>query len=203
MSIAVDLRERAQPVAMGTQASPNASALTVDAIFREHAPYVWRVLRRLGVHEADAEDVCQEVFVVVHRRLADFNGACAVRTWLYGICARTASDYRKKPHRRRERPAGDALPDVGSPACQEEEIQMRRARDRLDAALDALDEGKRTVFVLYEIEGLSMAEVVEAIGCPLQTGYSRLHAARKIVTGLLTPEDGPLEPPSHPRRSGR
>lgn len=174
MSAAVDLTE---------------PALTVEAIFREHAPYVWRVLRRMGVHEADAEDVCQEVFVVVHRRLGDFDGACAVRTWLYGICVRTASDYRKRPHRRRERPAGDALPEVGSDAAQEDDLERRRARDRLDAALESLDEAKRAVFVLYEIEGLSMAEVVLAIGCPLQTGYSRLHAARKIVMERLAPRD--------------
>lgn len=175
--------------------------LSVAAIFRAHAPYVWRVLRRMGVHEADAEDVCQEVFVVVHRRLPDFDGACAVRTWLYGICVRTASDYRKRPHLRRERLAGDDLPDVGAPAGQEDALEKRRARDRLDRALDALDEAKRAVFVLYEIEGLSMNEVVEALGCPLQTGYSRLHAARKIVVSLL--EGGEDSPAVDARRSGK
>lgn len=173
MSAAVDLAE---------------SALTVDAIFREHAPYVWRALRRLGVHEADVEDVCQEVFVVVHRRLGSFDGACAVRTWLYGICIRTASDYRRRPHRRRESPAGDDLPDIGSPPAQEDELEQRRALDRLDAALGELDDAKRAVFVLYEIEGLQMPEVAQAIGCPLQTAYSRLHAARRIMTRLLAAE---------------
>lgn len=169
------------------------SALSLEAIFREHAPYVWRALRRLGVDEADAEDVCQDVFVVVHRRLDSFHGGSTLRTWLYGICIRAAADYRKRPHRRREAPAGDRLPEVRVPADQEEALERRRSRDRLDAALDGLDEAKRAVFVLYEIEGLVMAEVAAAVGCPLQTAYSRLHAAREIVTSLLL-QDGATEP---------
>ena len=62
-------------------------------IFREYAPFVWRGLRRLGVPECDVEDVCQEVFVVVHRKLGDFEGRSSLRTWIYGICARTASAF--------------------------------------------------------------------------------------------------------------
>ena len=69
------------------------------AIFREHAPYVWRVLRRMGVREADVEDVTQEVFVVVHRRLPEFEGRSAMRTWIYGICLRVASDHRRRGKR--------------------------------------------------------------------------------------------------------
>lgn len=177
-----------------------SSALTVEAIFREHAPYVWRALRRLGVAETDAEDVCQEVFLVVHRRLATFTGECALRTWLYGICIRTASDYRRRPHRLREQPAGDDLPEVRTPAPQEDELERRRSRDRLDAALDTLDEAKRAVFVLYEIEGLLMPEVAEAVGCPLQTAYSRLHAARKLVANVLLQGDADAREAAESRR---
>src|SRR4051812_1143348 len=81
---------------------PPLMAVTVAEVFREHAPFVWRALRRLGVREADVEDACQEVFVVVHRRLADFEGRSSVRTWVYGICVRVASDWRKRAHVRRE-----------------------------------------------------------------------------------------------------
>lgn len=176
------------------------SALTVEVIFREHAPYVWRVLRRLGVGEDDVEDACQEVFVVVHRRLSSFDRACAVRTWLYGICARVASEHRRKAQRRREAPAQDELPEIGSPAAQEDALEERRARDRLDLALSELDDDKRAVLVLYEIEGLTMQEVAEALGCPLQTAYSRHQAARKIVVRKLTQADGEAE--SSTPRSG-
>lgn len=159
-------------------------ARSFAAIFERHAPYVWRALRRLGVAEADVEDVCQEVFMVVHRRLPDFEGRSAVRTWVYGICVRTASDYRRRAHRRRE-VVTDRVPERALAPPQPEELQRRQALARLDAALDGLDEAKRAVFVLYEVEGLPMAGVAEALGCPVQTAYSRLHAARRQVRAAL------------------
>ena len=78
--------------------------LSVRQIFDEHARYVWRTLRHLGVADADLEDVCQEVFVTVHRKLPEFEGRSKLRTWLYGICLRVASDYRRRAYVRRERP---------------------------------------------------------------------------------------------------
>ena len=149
-------------------------------IFRDHAPFVWRGLRRLGVPESDVEDVCQEVFVVVHRKLADFEGRSSLRTWIYGICTRTASDYRRSGRVRRE-VVTDAPPDAPQEGTQHDTVALKQARATLDRILDELDDEKRSVFVLYEIEELTMAEVAEAIGCPLQTAYSRLHAARKVV----------------------
>lgn len=149
-------------------------------IFREYAPFVWRGLRRLGVPECDVEDVCQEVFVVVHRKLGDFEGRSSLRTWIYGICARTASDYRRSGRVRRE-VVTDAPPDAPQEGGQHDAVAMRQARATLDRILDELDDDKRSVFVLFEIEELTMAEVAEALGCPLQTAYSRLHAARKVV----------------------
>ena len=149
-------------------------------IFRQYAPFAWRALRRLGVPEADVEDVCQEVFVVVHRKLGDFEGRSSMKTWIYGICARTASDYRRSGRVRRE-VLTDAPPDAPHEPAQHEVVALRQARATLDRILDQLDDDKRSVFVLYEIEELTMAEVAEALSCPLQTAYSRLHAARKVV----------------------
>ena len=173
--------------AAAAQSAPSrdaAAAPSFERVFHDHAPFVWRALRRLGVHEADVEDVCQEVFLVVHRRLADFEGRSSLRTWIYGICVRSASDWRRKPHRSREAPV-DPLPEPRIPAPQHEELERRRAVEALDRALDRLDEAHRAVFVLYEIEGLSMNEIAEALGCPLQTGYSRLHAARRQIEATL------------------
>ena len=154
------------------------------AIFREHAPYVWRVLRRLGVAPADIEDVCQEVFIVVHRRLDGFEGRSSVRTWLHGICVRVVSDYRRK-RRTKPEPAGLVEHDGEVAATQVEQLAEQEARELLDALLDRLDEGKRAVFVLYEIEQVPMQEVAQAIACPLQTAYSRLHAARREITAAI------------------
>jgi RNA polymerase sigma-70 factor (ECF subfamily) len=158
-------------------------------VFQAHAPYVWRALRRLGVAEADADDVCQEVFIVVHRKLGALSGG-SLRTWLYAICLRVASEHRRRPYLRRE-DVVEAPPDTGVDASQEEELERRRALRRLDAALDRLDDDKRAVFVLFELERMPMAEVAEAAGCPLQTAYSRLYAARKIVEAALDPRPSP------------
>jgi RNA polymerase sigma-70 factor (ECF subfamily) len=167
--------------------SPDAGpgdALTAAGLFREYGAFAWRVLRRLGVAERDADDVCQEVFVVVHRRIASFEGRSSPRTWLYGICVRTASEYRKRAVKRQENVIANA--DEGAIDANQEDITaLREARAMLDRILEGLDDGKRAVFVLYEIEELPMAEVAVAVGCPLQTAYSRLHAARRDVDAVL------------------
>lgn len=177
-----------EPTPLGkTSSLPATQTPSLAEVFRREAPFVWRALRRLGVREADVEDVCQEVFVVVHRKLADFEGRSSLRTWIYGICARTASDYRRSARVRRE-VVTDAPPETTSDARQHDVVALREARAKLDRILDQLDDDKRAVFVLYEIEELSMNEVAEALGCPLQTAYSRLHAARKIVEAAVQKE---------------
>lgn len=166
------------------QTIPEPAQDEFRAIFREHAPFVWRVLRRLGVAEADVEDVAQETFLVVHRRLADFEGRSQLRTWIYGICVRVASDHRRRAHVRREQ-ATDRPPERVGSAPQPKELEQRQARALLDAALARLDGDKRAVFVLYEIEEVPMKEIADAVGCPLQTAYSRLHAARRELREAL------------------
>lgn len=157
---------------------------TAEGLFRENGAFAWRVLRRLGVAESDADDVCQEVFVTVHRRIASFEGRSSPRTWLYGICVRTASEYRKRAVNRREL-AVAPLHEAAIEANQESDAALREARAMLDRILESLDDDKREIFVLYEIEELPMTEVALAVGCPLQTAYSRLHAARRDVDALV------------------
>jgi RNA polymerase sigma-70 factor (ECF subfamily) len=132
------------------------------------------------VREADIEDVCQEVFIVVHRKLADFEARSSPKTWIYGIAVRTASDYRKRASHVREI-VTDSPPDEVSRDDPHDALSAQQARATLDRLLDQLDEDKRAVFVLYEIEELPMNEVARALGCPLQTAYSRLHAARSKI----------------------
>jgi RNA polymerase sigma-70 factor (ECF subfamily) len=162
----------------------NPSPPTTAEVFHAHASFVWRVLRRLGVSDADVEDACQEVFVVAHRRLGDFEGRSSVQTWLYGICVRVGAAHRRRT-RVREQPTSTHH-EQAAEAPQEDEVALREARVELDRMLDALDDEKRAVFVLFEIEELPMTEVAEAVGCPLQTAYSRLHAARREIDLMLT-----------------
>lgn len=163
---------------------PPPPAADFGEVFRAHAPYVWRVLRRLGVPERDVEDVAQEVFLVVHRSLPGFEGRSTLRTWIYGICIRVASDWRRRAHVRREVASGD-VPDEGQDATQEEAVELRRRCAELDAVLDELDADKRAVVVLFEIEQLPMEEVATAVGCPVQTAYSRLYKAREQMRSAV------------------
>src|SRR6478609_6254910 len=156
--------------------APSARESSFSEIFQQQSRFLWRTLINLGVPSCDAQDVCQEVMLTVHRRLPDFDGR-ALRGWLYGICVRFASDYRRSARVRREVPT-ESLPE----AAQESELPelVDRARS-LKRTLDALDEAKRAAFVLYEVEELTLAEVAEALGVPLQTAYSRIKAAREAL----------------------
>jgi RNA polymerase sigma-70 factor (ECF subfamily) len=148
--------------------------------------FLWRATLALGVPAADAEDLCQEVMLIVHRRLRDFDGQ-SLRAWIYGICLRVASDYRRSARVRREK-ATDALPERVLEPTQPDEVDARRAEEKLRRALDGLDDDKRAVFVLFEIEELTLREISEAVGAPLQTVYSRLQAARAHVKSVFSVE---------------
>ena len=148
-------------------------------IFQLHAQFLWRTLMNLGIPAHEAQDLCQEVMLTVHRKLPDFDGK-SLRGWLYGICVRVASDYRRSARVRRE-VVSDALPEQPIEASQGDTLDQKRRLARLLAALDQLDEGKRAAFVLHELEELTLAEVAEALQTPLQTVYSRVRAAHALV----------------------
>ncbi len=153
--------------------------LAFSTVYETYAAFIWQSLRRLGVGPADVEDVCQEVFTVVHRKLGTFHHGSTVRTWLYAIALRCASEYRRRAVRR-EIPTKD-FEEQKVLGLQIETVERRQARSLLDAVLDTLDEEKRAVFVLYELDEIPMAEIATIVECPLQTAYSRLHAARRHV----------------------
>jgi RNA polymerase sigma-70 factor (ECF subfamily) len=163
-------------------------AVTPCTSFRElfdaHARFVWRSLLALGVAEADVPDASQQVFVVLQGKLDQIDEGCKVSTFVYGICLRVASDFRRRAHVHREQLCA-APPERETAASQESVVSHREALAKLRAALDAIDPAQREVFVLYEIEEIGMAEVARAVGCPLQTAYSRLHAARRTVAAAL------------------
>ena len=154
-------------------------------VYELHAATVLRTLKRLGVRPADLEDVAQEVFLVVHRKLGEFAGRSSLKTWVVGICIRVASGHRAKAHVQRETVLEEAPERANSGEHAVRAIALRQARARLDALLDQLDEDKRTVFVLFELEQLSMPEVADAVGVPQQTAWARLYAARRFIEAAL------------------
>lgn len=158
------------------------------ALYKEYSAFVWRSLRRLGVREADIEDAAQEVFVVVHRKMPEFAGKSSVKTWVFGICLKVASDWRKKAHIRRETDDSEVPERANSGELAVREIAHAQAREKLQKILNSLDEDKRAVFVLFELEQMPMADVARTLDCPVQTAYARLYAARKHVESQLASE---------------
>lgn len=169
-----------QDAATTADSSESRPLPSMKSLFQEHGAFVFRTARRLGIAEGDLDDIVQEVFLLVHRKRPQYDGLSPVRAWLFGMVRHAARDYRKKAHRKREVAVSH---EVGNSRDTDQEaiVRLREKRRVLDAALDQLDDEKREVFVLYQLEGMSMKEVALVLGCPLQTGYSRLAAAREKV----------------------
>lgn len=155
---------------------------SLERVITEHGSFVWRILRGLGVPEADREDVAQDVFLVVRRELPNYEERASIRAWLYAIARRVASDHRKRARFRHEFPV-DSPPERGMDA--EARLEARSSLQSIEALLSRIEPEQRRVFLLYEVEGMTMPEIAEALGAPLQTCYSRLHAARAVVAAHL------------------
>jgi RNA polymerase sigma-70 factor (ECF subfamily) len=153
-------------------------------VFREHLGYVWHALRRLGVRERDLEDVTHDVFLAVFRKLEQYDPARPLRPWLFGFAFRVASDYRERARHRWE-VAGDldATPDERPNAF--DGVVQRQTLEVARRALEALELGRRAVFILHELDECPMPEVALALGIPVNTAYSRLRLARADLAATL------------------
>ncbi len=151
----------------------------LSAIYREHFAFVWRSLRRLGAPEHGIEDACQDVFLVVARRLDEFEGRSSVQTWLFSIAMRVVRTHRRSVWRRQrkaERIVSDA-PALG-PGHTEPHAR-REAQLLLATLLDELDQDKRAAYVLIELEGMTAVEVAAEFSLNVNTVNTRLRAARQ------------------------
>ena len=160
--------------------------LDIATIYREHLDYVWSSLRRLGIPAADLEDLAHELFLVVHRRLADYDRARPIKPWLFGIAYRIASEHRRKLARRSEQ-AGD---DTDLPAPRDASPEMhtlrREAVELARRALAAIDDEARAVFILAELDGVAVTDVATSLEIPVNTAYTRLRRARLAVANAIT-----------------
>jgi RNA polymerase sigma-70 factor (ECF subfamily) len=155
-----------------------------DALYRAHVQFVWRSLRRLGVREAALDDATQEVFVVVHRRFAEFRPGPSEKAWLFAIAHRVASDQRRWMRRK-----GNLVPipegTVAEGSSPFDGAQKREASDWLLAFLDQLDEPRRDAFILSELEQMTFAEVAATLEINVNTIASRVASARKALVAFL------------------
>jgi len=167
----------------------HAEALDFDRLYDDTFDFVYRSARRLGVPESAADDVTQEVFLIVHRRLADFDARATPRSWIYGILANTVRDYRRS-FRRKQAPlvSGevDELSVVGGSEGPERDAERKRETLLLLGLLDELSESERELIVLADLEQMSVPEICACIGGNPNTVYSRLRAARARLRDKLS-----------------
>jgi RNA polymerase sigma-70 factor (ECF subfamily) len=156
------------------------ASMEFRAVYEQHYDFVWRSLRRLGVRDADVPDALQEVFLVVLRRLGEFEGRARLTTWLFRICMRVARDRQRLAHNRRELLDAQAVEgcldegsDLGQQAERREDVKL------LELALSRMDLDQRAVFTLFELEEQSGEEIAETLQIPLGTVYSRLRLGRE------------------------
>jgi len=167
------------------RAPPDARALPVvepsfTQLFEEHFGFVCRSLLRLGVREADMEDIAQELFLTVHRALPESDRSRPLKPWLFGFAVRYASNYRRLSwHRGRE------LDDVPVSPKLHDKLAAKRT---VLGALERLDFDKRVVLVMHDLEELTAPEIAQELGIPLNTVYSRVRLAREAFRGLVPVE---------------
>ena len=152
-------------------------------IYDAEVAYVVRSLRRLGVPDADVEDLAHDVFVVVHRRWAELDRERPIRPWLFGVALRTASRALDRHFRHREvAVAPDALERASPSAFGGGED----ARDLVLRALARLELDQRTVCILHDLDGLAAPEIAAVLEIPTGTVYSRLRSARARLAQVVT-----------------
>jgi RNA polymerase sigma-70 factor (ECF subfamily) len=168
--------------------SPESSGIALvrpsfEEVYQETFPFVWRTVRRLGVVDSTRDDVTQEVFVTVYRRLGEFQGRCSVKTWVFNILMGIVRNYRRT--RRRKGKGHALLTAVVDPAvladatADPSELASRAQAGRiLHELLDELAEEKAVVFVMADLEGMTVPEIAGLVNANVNTVYSRLRAAR-------------------------
>lgn len=167
-------------------ANPRDSAQSTlfSRIFVEQFRYVYNTLRRLGVHAVDIEDSTHEVFLAVYRHLAEWEPDRPIRPWLFAFAYRVASAYRRQARHRRETTTLDHETASVARDSLEQLVQAQHLA-LVHSALLAIDLDHRAVFILHVLDETPMPQTAQALGIPLNTGYSRLRAARRKFDSAL------------------
>jgi RNA polymerase sigma-70 factor (ECF subfamily) len=182
-----DSRANGRPAARD---DPDRSAVlpSFRNVYDNYFHFVWTCARRMGVSQDAIDDVVQEIFLVVHARLQTVERPASLRSWLYGVVRRTVSTYHRGRQARTAREfARPALGDIASPMLPSP-LDLAVLSDEVNLLwrlLGGLDVRKREVLVLAELEQMTVPEIAEAVGIPLNTAYSRLRAARQEFNEAL------------------
>jgi len=174
----------AQPEAAAGAAREGGALGDLERLYAEHFDFVWRSLRRLGVRPEELDDATQDVFIVLLRRRGEFQGQSSHRTWLFGIAHNVSHEYRRKRQRaERLTPVTDDHQEKSASPL--DRASSAEALRLVDSFLASLDDDKRAVFILSELEQLSAPEIASALSVKLNTVYSRLRLARQAFFSML------------------
>ena len=152
-------------------------------VYEDYFAFVWRSLRALGVGESALDDATQDVFVVVHRRLSDFEGRSSLQTWLFGIACRVAANSRRNLQRTSHDELSNEL--VSTDPDPQRRAQQGEAARFVQAFLSTLNEAGRTAFTACVLEQMTVPEAAEALGVNVNTMYTRVRAVRAQFAAAL------------------
>ena len=183
------------PVADLACVRPVSAPAEIGELYTQYFDLVWRNLRRLGVEDATLDDAVQDVFLVVHRRIKDFLGRSSIKTWIVGIVLRVARDYRRSQQRHTARVARYAEQHsvTCEGECPAEQVALREAAAMVNQIVGGFSAEERDVFVLVELEELSLRQTAEATGMSLSTCQRRLLAARKSFNAAIRRHERALD----------
>jgi RNA polymerase sigma-70 factor (ECF subfamily) len=171
--------------------------LTPELIFREYAPRIYNIARRMLGNDADAEDVMQEVLLLVIRKLDTFRGDSQIETWLHRVTVNAALALRQKRANRQKHEVGESNEELESSppkasasnwgSSPEEPVLAAEQHAIIEKAIRTLPEPFRDVFVLADVEGLPNTEIADMLSMSVPAVKSRLHRARLRMRDALAP----------------
>ncbi len=162
----------------------------LERLYREHQAFVYRTVQRFGVPYHAVDDAVHDTFLVIARRLHEFEGTANIKTWVFAIAMRVAQGFRRDHRRFIARFTSIEGPNVVEPIAPDVSAR-RESAELLHRLLDQLDDDQRATFILMELEGMTAPEVASALGAKLPTIYSRHRLAREKLTKLAAALDQP------------
>lgn len=197
MVVSASLRDRATPAelaavverdgssGLGVELGTDGASLDFERVYAENFDFIWRAVRGLGVPVATADDVTQDVFMIVHRKLAEVQTKSALRSWLFGVTRRVCKDYRRALGRRGVHLELEGQHEANVAEDPQEKIQARQALQAVERFANELEEERRALFFLALIEGLNINDVAETLGWNANTTYSRVRVLRQQLAERL------------------
>ena len=176
----------APPVSGMSSPSPSHAAHPdFEAVYGEYFEFIWRSVRGLGIPPAFVDDVTQDVFLIVHRRLSTLESPGSLRSWLFGITRRVCKDHRRSASRKGIHLELDPQREIDAGSDPQQRAASRQQLEIVEQYTRRLDDDRRALFFLVLVEGLQVADAAETLGMNVNTAYSRVRVLRRELAQKL------------------